>query len=206
MPDQEKKPTPTPVTPLAEMAYYLLPLLLLVFFFSFLSANIDIWRLESFFYSFLENLVYPVSILMFMLVVSIFFYSYYSYKINILLQREQENSAQRQISFTEPQKNERWNRILDHIRSEHPNDWRIAILEADTILDELLDKMGYTAETVAGKLKQVEKSDFSTLENAWKAHKLRNRIAHDSDFVLSKREAERVVDLYRSVFEEFKFI
>lgn len=103
--------------------------------------------------------------------------------------------------------NEKWLKIEEHISSDNPSDWKLAILEADIILDEMLDKMGYMGESVSEKLKRIEKSDFTNIENAWEAHKIRNMIAHEgSEFVINEREARRVIGLYKSVFEEFKYI
>ncbi len=103
--------------------------------------------------------------------------------------------------------NLRWQRVVEHVSSGNPSDWRLAILEADIILAEMLEKMGYHGETIGDKLKSVEKSDFTTIDDAWSAHKVRNAIAHEgANFNLTEREARRVVDLYRKVFEEFKFI
>jgi len=103
--------------------------------------------------------------------------------------------------------NPRWQRVLDHVNSENPNDWRLAILEADIILEEMLQKMGYRGESVGDKLKTIEASDFTSIDAAWEAHKVRNMIVHQgSDFLITGREAKRVVDLYRQVFEEFRYI
>jgi hypothetical protein len=111
------------------------------------------------------------------------------------------------VTSVETEKNRRWQKVLDHMNSSNPNDWKFAILEANIILDDLLNAMGYRGETIADKLKRVEKSDFDTLELAWEAHKIRNTIAHKgADFVITEREARRVIDLYRKVFEEFRFI
>jgi hypothetical protein len=104
-------------------------------------------------------------------------------------------------------KNRRWERVMEHINSPSPNDWKFAILEADIILDDLLTAMSYKGETMADKLKNVEKSDFLTIDNAWEAHKVRNSVAHEgADFLITEREARRVIELFRSVFEEFHFI
>jgi hypothetical protein len=102
---------------------------------------------------------------------------------------------------------EKWNKILTHVDSANQNDWLLAIIEADIILGEILDKMGYRGEGIGEKLKRVEKSDFRTLDSAWEAHKVRNAIAHQgSDFVINQREAKRVISLYKDVFEEFYYI
>lgn len=103
--------------------------------------------------------------------------------------------------------NERWEKITGHINSANPSDWRLAILECDIILDEMLTKMSYRGETLSDKLKAVEKSDFLTIDKAWEAHRVRNAIAHEgSNFQIMDREARRVVGLYEEVFKEFHYI
>jgi len=103
--------------------------------------------------------------------------------------------------------NPKWQRIQEHINSSHPSDWRFAILEADIMLDEILDELEYKGESMSEKLKQVERSDFLTIDHAWEAHKVRNQIAHEgSEFLINEREARRVIDLYALIFTEFKYI
>lgn len=103
--------------------------------------------------------------------------------------------------------NPRWERIEEHMASDSQGEWRVAILEADIILEEMLEAMGYHGDSIGDRLKQIEKSDFTSLDSAWEAHKVRNQIAHEgSDYNLTAREARRVIDLYRSVFEEFRYI
>ena len=102
--------------------------------------------------------------------------------------------------------NPNWERVLDYIESFNESDWKLAIMEADIMLSDLLDKLSVSGETMGDKLKTIEKSDFTTIDFAWDAHKVRNQIAHESDFRLSQREARRVIDLYRSIFDEFEMI
>ena len=80
-------------------------------------------------------------------------------------------------------------------------------MEADILLDELLDAMKYRGESIGEKLKKIELSDFTTLDLAWEAHRIRNQVAHEgSEFLLSDREARRVIKLYEEVFKEFQYI
>jgi len=104
-------------------------------------------------------------------------------------------------------RNERWLHVLQLVESDRPNDWRAAILEADVMLDELVSKMIHTGDTLGEKMKAIEKSDFTTIDLAWEAHKVRNRIAHGgTDFILTQREAKRVIRLFGQVFKEFRYI
>jgi hypothetical protein len=103
--------------------------------------------------------------------------------------------------------NRKWERVMDHVNSPNESDWKLAILEADIMLDELLNKQGYQGSTMGEKLKQVDRSDFTTIDLAWEGHKVRNMVAHEgSEYLIPQREAERIIKLYESVFREFKYI
>jgi hypothetical protein len=133
-------------------------------------------------------------------------------KLKVIRKAEEEfYTAKAEPAFVEggvdPRINDRWERVKKHLDSENPNEWMLAIIEADIILFDLLRKMGYQGDGVGEMLKRVEKGDMTSLDNAWEAHKVRNAIAHQgADYVVGQREAKRVVNLYRSVFEEFQYI
>ena len=101
----------------------------------------------------------------------------------------------------------RWEKIIKLSESQNSSDWRLAIIEADIMLDELLEKLQLPGDTMGEKLKAVEKSDFTTIEYAWEAHKMRNAIAHEgNDLLISQREIRRIISLYEAVFKEFFLI
>ncbi len=101
----------------------------------------------------------------------------------------------------------RWKKIVEHIETENPNDWKQAIMEADIILGEILEKMGYQGDGIGEKLRRVEKADFQTLDQAWEAHKIRNIVAHEgASYDITQYEAKRIIGLYKQVFEEFFYI
>lgn len=104
-------------------------------------------------------------------------------------------------------KSKRFEVVRKHMESENPAEWRLAIIEADSLLEEMVKRMGYSGTTLGEMLKNIEISDFTTLNDAWEAHKTRNQIAHQgSAFLLTKREAKRIVGLYENVFREFDII
>ncbi len=132
--------------------------------------------------------------------------------VRVMLLRRKEEAAfravQRPVEAKDVSKTQlRWAKILEHSRSDAEHDWRIAILEADILLNELLDVQGYKGETMADKMKQVDRANFNTIDLAWEAHKIRNRIAHDgSAHTLTSREARRVIGLYTEVLKEFGYV
>ena len=101
----------------------------------------------------------------------------------------------------------RWKRVELLLKSHNASDWKQAVIEADVMLEEMLDKMGYPGVSIGDKLKSIEKNDFETLDKAWEAHKVRNRIAHDGGgYKLSYDEVARVIGLYHDVFKEFYWV
>ena len=117
-----------------------------------------------------------------------------------------EVSVQDGDEVAEP-KNEKWEKVVKYANSNNASDWRLAIIEADVMLEELLRTIGYKGESVGEILKSVDKNEFLTIEDAWEAHKVRNAIAHSGgEFQLNERETRRVITLFEKVFKEFQVI
>src|SRR3989344_6058404 len=141
--------------------------------------------------------------LVFLSVVLIGWVSYLIRKILVLRQNENK-LLYPEVSAVTENLNPQWQEILNHIESTNENDWRTAILEADIMLGQILEKMNLPGETIGDKLKAVDRSDFTTVDSAWEAHKVRNLIAHQgSGFILTQRQARENITLYQRVFEEF---
>lgn len=103
--------------------------------------------------------------------------------------------------------NERWSRIMELAAGPSSGDWRRAILEADIMLAEVMTEQGYRGQTLGDQLKDANPLQMSTLDLAWKAHKVRNQVAHGGEsYVLSERDVRTTIDYYRRVFEEFGVI
>jgi hypothetical protein len=104
-------------------------------------------------------------------------------------------------------KNPRWQQVMALIDSPNESDWRRAILEADIMLAALLGEQGYPGETLADQLKHANPLQFTTVNLAWEAHRMRNALAHLGEaFPLTAREAHATIEQYRRVFEEFDYI
>ena len=132
--------------------------------------------------------------------------------IRILQIRRHENERWEAAQQPEPEREIsrtllRWRRIVEEASSESEQNWRLAILEADIMLSELLDYLGYKGETMADKMRQVDRANFNTIDLAWEAHRTRNQIAHEGlSQPLSGRDARRIIGLYERVFREHRYI
>ena len=105
------------------------------------------------------------------------------------------------------QKNVRWQRVEEHMTSLNLSDWKIAILEADNMLDEITKRMGFTGGTLGDRLRVIPHADFPYLEEAWQAHKFRNALAHKgTDFPLTRSDAERIINIYYRIFSGLGYL
>lgn len=103
--------------------------------------------------------------------------------------------------------NETWNNIRAKLLSDSPSDWKLAIIEADIYLDKILDQKGFYGDTLGDKFKQITPDKLPSIQIAWEAHKVRNRIAHDgAAFVLTMPESRRVLSYYEIVFRDLEVI
>ena len=102
--------------------------------------------------------------------------------------------------------NQEWVDILGHLESMNPPSWVMAVMEADKLLDMLLTEKGFIGANIGEKLKSTSQDKLKSIQDAWEAHKIRNRIAHESGYVLEKREARKAISHYEIVFRELGFV
>ncbi len=121
-----------------------------------------------------------------------------------------KNLAEKEKKMAEGEmvsKNERWRQVLHLLFSTNQNDWKLAIIEADAMLEVLLGELGYKGQNLGEKLKTAGEQGFRGLNTAWEVHTIRNKIAHEgSVFELSHHEAKRVISLYGQIFSQFDYI
>jgi hypothetical protein len=79
-------------------------------------------------------------------------------------------------------------------------DYRHAIIDADKLLDALMTKRG-SSGPLGEKLKNSE-SLFSDYNGIWRAHKLRNRIAHELNAKVTNEEAKEALKQFKRAYKD----
>lgn len=102
---------------------------------------------------------------------------------------------------------ERWQGIMKKFNEATSNDSRkLAIIEADKLIDTLLKDSGFEGEHMADRLQQLSPEKVTTLDRLWRAHRLRNQIVHSHDFEISPTLTERTIEDYEAFLKETKFL
>ena len=77
---------------------------------------------------------------------------------------------------------------------------KLAIMEADTLLDSGLKSMMMPGESLGERLK-VACYKYPKLRDVWWAHKLRNQLAHEASFQISARQASQALDEFEKALK-----
>ena len=80
--------------------------------------------------------------------------------------------------------------------ADDPSSWQFAILRADKLLDKALRERGVNGENMGDRLKNA-KPYVTNLDRVWSMHKVRNRIAHETNVNVSKRQAGEALKVYK---------
>ncbi len=96
-----------------------------------------------------------------------------------------------------------WNGFLARARAATPDSFPLLVIEADKITDEALKRLGFQGETMLERIQTLARArKMGSLEGFWRAHKVRNEIAHTPNFSMPHRDVERHLLAYQRFLKE----
>ena len=108
---------------------------------------------------------------------------------------------------TKSKMQKRWEKIKNRLESDNPSQYKVAIIEADVVADEMLAGLGYNGSNMAEKLEQVGTAHLDDHLEALKgAHEIRNRIVHEENFQVDERLAKAVVGVYENFLKYLELL
>lgn len=97
---------------------------------------------------------------------------------------------------------DQWQAIIKKIASDSPEIWKLALIEADSLVDDLLKHLNYPGEHMADRLAKLDRNDFTTLDRLWNAHRVRNNLVHIADFKISQDKIKGILEDYEAFLKE----
>ncbi len=92
------------------------------------------------------------------------------------------------------------------LNSEKEDDYKIAVIEADDYLKEVLQKMGYKGESVEDILDQVDAKGLPSINKVKEGQKIRDDIVGNPNYDLTKDQAKNIVKIYENALGELEAI
>ena len=101
----------------------------------------------------------------------------------------------------------RWDKVKNRLKDGNPSQYKVAIIEADAIAEEILGGIGYSGANMSEKLEQVKAGHLDEhLETLQEVHLLRNRIVHEANFEVDEAMAKAVIGVYENFLKYLEFL
>lgn len=97
-----------------------------------------------------------------------------------------------------------WGKIKKRLDTGLESEAKLAVIEADSLLDVALKRMRYPGESLGERLDKLTVDTLSNLEGAREAHRIRNNIIHDPTYKLEIEEAKKVLAVYEKALIELE--
>jgi len=99
-----------------------------------------------------------------------------------------------------------WNKITKSLETGLESEYRLALIEADSVLDNIFKRMGYKGEALGERLDKLTSTTLPNLEQVREVHKIRNSIIHDPDYKLTLEEAKKALETYEQALRDLQVL
>ena len=100
----------------------------------------------------------------------------------------------------------KWKKIKKRLISEIEAEAKLAILEADSLLDQFLAKQGYPGQTLRERLESVPEDVILNKKELKEAIKIKEAIVEDPSFRLTNQEAKKILEIYEKALKDLNAI
>ena len=107
--------------------------------------------------------------------------------------------GKKQLGHRDKYFSEKWMELLTRVRT--PEGMILAVIDADKLLDEALRRKHFKGKTTGERLVAAQRT-ISDNDSVWYAHKLRNRLVHEPNVKLKKREAQNALAGFRQCLKD----
>lgn len=97
-----------------------------------------------------------------------------------------------------------WEGIEARLGTQMESEWKLAIIEADKMLDDTLNRMGFGGHSLGERLERLTTATLPNLEEIKTAHKVRNNIIHDPTYKLILDEAKKTILIYKKALTDLE--
>lgn len=100
----------------------------------------------------------------------------------------------------------RWDEIQQSLERTGFTEYKIAVIEADALVDYVLKTYGYPGETMGDRMRAVTPTHVPSIDSLWTAHKIRNEISHNTAHAIDERQAKKALDIFKRALEDLDAI
>jgi len=91
--------------------------------------------------------------------------------------------------------NKKWKKIREKSRTSE-TEARLAVIEADTLLEDILKRMGFKGQVLKERLETLTVDILENVEEVKRANEVRQKLVDDPNYHLDLESAHKVLDIY----------
>ena len=95
----------------------------------------------------------------------------------------------------------KWLAVENSVSRNNSASWQLAIFNADKLVDLALKERRFAGQTMGERMKSAEKV-WSNANHIWGAHKIRNRLAHETDVHLTYETTLRALTAFKQALKD----
>ena len=110
-------------------------------------------------------------------------------------------TKKRAYHFNKEKYQTRFLTIENHLNKKNPATFMKTVIDGDKLLDKAMMEMGLPGKNMGERLKKSG-DKFSDVNAVWRAHKLRNALAHEDDLEITYRQAQAALAIYKQALKD----
>ena len=95
----------------------------------------------------------------------------------------------------------KWLAVENSVSRNNSASWQLAIFNADKLVDLALKERRFAGQIMGERMKSAEKV-WSNANHIWGAHKIRNRLAHETDVHLTYETTLRALTAFKQALKD----
>ena len=99
-----------------------------------------------------------------------------------------------------------WRKVSARLDTNMEAEYKLAVIEADSILDDTLKRMNFSGDTLGERLEKLTSATLPNVNDVVEAHRVRNNIVHDPDYKLTLEEAKTALQIYERALTDLQVL
>jgi hypothetical protein len=104
--------------------------------------------------------------------------------------------------FTMRKTEKEWRKIKARLEAELESESKLAVIEADKLMDDILTQMGFEGRSLSAKLEKMTTEALPNIQEVKEVRKIHNNIVHDPTYKLSLEEAKKALLIYEKALAD----
>lgn len=101
--------------------------------------------------------------------------------------------------------NKKWKKIREKSRTSEA-EARLAVIEADTLLEDTLKRMGFKGQFLKERLETLTVDILENVKQVKRANEIRQKLVDDPSYYLDLESAHKVLDVYEKALENLQVL